>query len=56
MSPKKKRIKEMTAEEVAKLTDDEVMGTIFDKRVAKKLRKAVEEPKETVETKRNNSH
>ena len=43
MAPRKKRIKEMKSEEVLRLTDDEVMERIFDKRVAKKLRKAVED-------------
>ncbi len=56
MTPRKKRIKDMTAEEAARLTDDQVMEKVFDKRTAKKLRKAVEESGELTETKGSYSH
>jgi hypothetical protein len=46
MAPKRKKIRDMTLEEL--LTDDEVMDRIVGKRVRKKLQKAVgKEPKKS---------
>lgn len=45
MTPKKKRIKDMKPEEVHRLTDDEVMERIFNKRVVRKLHEMTREKK-----------
>ena len=39
MAPRRKKIKDMKAEEAAKLTDDEAIETLFGRRVLKELRK-----------------
>lgn len=42
MSPKRKKIRELTPEEVKELTDDEVMERIFNKKTLKELKRAIE--------------
>lgn len=41
MAPRKKKIKDMTADEVRNLTDNEVADRIFGKRLRKKVQKLV---------------
>ena len=43
MAPRKKRIREMSRKEIHRLTDDEVMEKVFDKRTARKLREVTDE-------------
>ncbi|MBI3895449.1 MAG: hypothetical protein HY313_05915 [Acidobacteria bacterium] len=50
MAPRKKRIKDMTAEQVRGLTSDEIADRIFGKKLRKKIQKAI--GKETSKPKR----